>query len=573
MPNLETLRHSLFPKKIWSFCFSFFLVLAVLAFLYTLHDSAFPISTLPIYDDAEHLHVAYLLGQGERPFIDFMENHPLLFNHFLWWLHESSGVTSVKAWNMLARVFMLGHFILCLFVLSLWASQLVTLRLQGRHWLKVVLLALCMTGFLHEFFFWIWQLRPDFFSHAYTLAGSYLVYLFFQYRRPGSWFWLIAGGAFIGAGNAILPKGIFLLLPMLLVLFSSWLLKLRNFREDCLNRTNIVAAAIVGVTVIVSFLSGMLLDCRLSDITPRQWISGVLLLNGKKHLIYTLNDMNPVTSVVHAFDLPFPLLVLLLLYGVWQCGRLNELTKTKQYGNIYIALFIFFVITINLLFPSFANGITWAYNFTPSLFAVFLIYLLILNKIGILLNWNDTYLPLKHQAIVYSTLTCLFFSQVLLPKTAEAFFCFQQRIAEQKFINVLALTDYLPESRMPKNLTYLSPFPMQAPIQAKRWGYHWFLVLDHGFWQDCYRLGLGPDPANYIEEFQKNPPDALAFDNDQQLQDYIVALKKCQGIEGSLILKEIHTHYTKMATQGLMLYIRNQHIPNLLNAGWRRLEN
>jgi hypothetical protein len=558
-----------FPQnKTLSLCFSIFLIPLLFSFAYNLYASVFPLGTLPLADDGEHLHVAYLLGQGKRPFIDFMENHPMLFNHFLWQLHEIGGDISVRTWNIYSRIILLGHFLLCILSLTLWAAQIIRPRLQGRSWFIAVLLALCMTGFFHDFFYFNWHLRPDYISHAYTLLGSYLVYISFYSKRPRRFLWLLLGGMLIGFGNAILPKGVFLLLPMILVLISSWLLRLRDIKKDCLDKANILSASVAAISIAISFLLGMLLDCRLSNISPTNWLSGVVHLNSKKHIIYTVHETNPVTSVVNAFGLDFLSCILLLLWGIWQCGRINVLSSENRHGDIYLTWFLFFVIAIGLLLPSFSNGVTWPYTYIPSLFAVFLIYLLIVNRIGYLLS-NDNILTIKWRVITLFVLVILFFSHILLPQLANAYIHFQSRHAEQKIINILAPDDYLPEVKMPKDLTYLSQFPHQAPIKAMHWEYHFFLVLDHGFWQDSYNLGLGPDPATWTSKFLDNPPDVLAFSNDQEILEYIVALSKCQNIANTLILNKIKEEYQRITNQGVSIYIKKIYVQRMLDSGWR----
>ena len=85
-------------KFFWSIALLTGIVAA--CFSYNLYTSFFPVSLDIIGDDAEYLHVAYLLGQNQKPFVDFMEHHPMLFSQYLWWLHEIAGVTSIATWDI-----------------------------------------------------------------------------------------------------------------------------------------------------------------------------------------------------------------------------------------------------------------------------------------------------------------------------------------------------------------------------------------------------------------------------------------------------------------------------------------
>lgn len=550
--------------------FIFWLLLAAtfLAVAYNFYANAFPVSMAPIGDDGEHLHVAYLLGQGERPFLDFMENHPMLFNHFLWWLHEASGVASVRAWNLWSRAFVYGHFILCLLIIGVWVSFLLSQRVRGIFWLAALLLSWSLVGFYQDHFFWIWQLRADFISYAYTLLGCFLVFMVWEREGIVCWLGAIGGGLLIGFGNAILPKGAVLVIAIILALISCWMLDLRELKEYLAVARKRAIFALAAASSVSGFLFGMLLDCWLSDIAVPQWITAVFKLNSKTHQVLTIGEHNPITSVIEAFGLGLPLFGILLGSGVWQMGRIKALSAARRGGEVYLFLAACWLIVINLLLPSYSHGVTWSYNFIPTLFAAAVIYLLIINRIWLLWRDNTWSIPAQYAMLLKLALIVFLVSYALLPQTVNAFIQFSDRRGEEKLVNVIAADDYIPELVMPRDFVYLAMYPFQIPIKARHWGYYFMLVLDRDFWPHCHRLGLGPNPAGWLAAFKADPPDALVFYDQQQLLRYAVGLADCQGIAGDQFLRTVATEYTRIATRGVSFYVHNRYVTRMLDEGW-----
>ena len=122
-------------------------------------------------DEAEHLHVAYLLGEGQRPYIDFIENHPTLFNHFLKWVKTYFNLKTVREWAFIARVTILFHIILVLFVFYLWVSKLIRKKPGRLFWLSVIFLSFSFIGYYNEQLAFMWQIRPDWISYSYSLIN------------------------------------------------------------------------------------------------------------------------------------------------------------------------------------------------------------------------------------------------------------------------------------------------------------------------------------------------------------------------------------------------------------------
>ncbi len=507
-----------------------------------------------------------------------MEHHPMLFSQYLWWLHEVSGVTSVGTWNIYARATVLVHFLLCLLVFYLWTSRLIKSRPVRLPWIALLLLSWAMTGLHNDYFAWIWQIRPDFICYAYTLLGCYLIYLYFcrvdNNQRKSPLLLLVLGGALVGFGNAVLPKGTIILLPIVLTIVTSQLCQGHEMLSYFRNKKIVKGLFILGVAVGFSFLGGMLLDCYLAGIPPAKWIAAVLLLNTRKHTIYMLCDDNPITSITHAFSLPFSfhfyVLLALVVWGVWELSRLR-LQKRESAGEQCIGLFALFVIVINLLMPTYTNGATWSYYFIPSVFAAALIYVLLLLKVWRLLSSQAAANWYRLRNIVLFAYCVIFLSYIVVTQSAMSFRLYQSRQVQQhQKIETMIGNDRLREGTLPASFVYLATYTWRVPVKARHWAYHFMLVNHKDFWKDCYRLGLGPDPQDtWGNGFGEHPPDALVFISTSELLEFVVALDYCQGIDGTWLFNEIKNNYVLMNTKGASLYVRRDRVSYLQERGWR----
>ena len=541
-------------------------------FCYNLYTSFFPVSLDIIGDDAEYLHVAYLLGQNQKPFIDFMEHHPMLFSQYLWWLHEITGVTSVATWNIYARATVLVHFLLCLLVFYLWTSRLIKSRPGRLQWIALLLLSWAMTGLYNTYFHLSWQVRPDFICYAYTLLGCYLVYLYFCRLDNDSGYssvlLLVFGGTLVGFGNAVLPKGTPIVMAIVLTLLTSQLLQGHQVLSCFTNKKIVKSICILVVAVGFSFLGGMLLDCYLAGITPEKWISAVVLLNARKHTIYIRPEDNPITSITNAFSLHFCVLLALAVWGVWALSRFRW-QNSESTGERSIGLFALFVIVINLLMPTYTNGATWSYNFIPSIFAVALIYMLLLLKVWRLLSGKDAVDWRGLRGIAVFGGFAIFLVQAVLPQSVMSVVNYHLRQEEHGKIEAMTEEDFLREEMLPASFVYLAK-SLKMPVRARHWGYHFILVGDKDFWKDCYRLGLGPDPQeSWGNGFGEHPPDVLTFSSTNELLEFVLSLSYCQGIDGTWLLDEVQDNYVLMNNKGVSLYVRRDRISYLQERGWR----
>jgi hypothetical protein len=388
-------------------------------------------------------------------------------------------------------------------------------------------------------------------------------------QRKSSLFLLVSGGALIGFGNAVLPKGTPILMAIVLTLLTSRLLQGNQILSCFRNRKIVKGLFIVGVSVGFSFLGGMLLDCYLAGVTPQKWINAVLLLNAQKHQIFTPFEDNPVTSITNAFSLNYYLLLALFVLGIVALSRLR-LQKRESTGEEYIGLFAIVIIVINLLMPSYINGVTWSYNFIPSLFAAALIYMLLLLKVWRLLSGQDAANWRGLRGVALFAGFAFFLVQAVIPQSVMSVVHYHARQVQHKKIEAMTQGDFLREETLPASFVYLAQFPCYMPVKARHWGYHSMLVADKDFWKDCHQLGLGPDPQEtWGNGFGEDPPDALAFSSVNELLRFVLSLDYCQGVDGTWLLDEVKNNYVLMNTKGLSIYVRLDRVPYLRERGWR----
>lgn len=160
------------------------------------------------HDEVEHLHAAWLVAQGARPFVDFFEHH----HPTLWYLAAPlvglfSDPFRLVVAGRLADLLLLGLFLPLVF------RPMVRLLFPGADWRWPAILLLSSFAFIQK---WM-EFRPDVPMVLASLAGLLAWFLFLA---RGRWRHAIIAGLLFGAGIAFLQKGIALLL---IAAISSWL--------------------------------------------------------------------------------------------------------------------------------------------------------------------------------------------------------------------------------------------------------------------------------------------------------------------------------------------------------------
>jgi 4-amino-4-deoxy-L-arabinose transferase-like glycosyltransferase len=187
------------------------------------------------HDEIEHLHVAWLIARGQKPYADFIEqHHPVLgylFSPAVGWFG------SVRGLVFAARLFDLGCILACLFSFS---------RMLRRVYPDVPVrwpLLLLVTSFM--FVRSSLEVRPDPLMNALVYAALLHLTAFLQERSP--WRALLAG-AFLGAAAAVLQKAI----VVLALVGGALLLLALLHRRDPVRRNRILlgGAVILGTALL-----------------------------------------------------------------------------------------------------------------------------------------------------------------------------------------------------------------------------------------------------------------------------------------------------------------------------------
>jgi hypothetical protein len=533
----------------------------------------FPIDYELGHDEAEHLHVAYLLGQGQRPYIDFIENHPTLFNHFLNWIRTFFNLKTVRQWAFIARVTILFHIILMFFIFYLWLSKVIKKRPGGLLWLSIISLSFSFVGYYNEQLAFMWQIRPDWISYTYSLTGLFLFFLYASKdNKRKSWIaymlFLLPGAFLVGLGNAILPKGFILIFGICAGLITLLIMSKLD-TEYFISRRFIIGTLVFTLFSFLTFWFFAIIDCYLSKITIKSWIKANFIINSIKHLPLTNAEINPITSFMSIFSINFILFILLCFWMAYYLSKERENNYFKINTNLLIIAI--FVIITNIFITAFGNGLSWPHYFIPCVFGALLIYLIFLldtyENMKQFLQNNLDYL--QHYLFLVFTLLILTIPAKQLIEIYPAFLSRQANLSNSLVSNN---NDYLNDAIMPPNLLYFSPKPTEMPIKAKHAGYYFMLVIDKKIWQDYHRLGLGPDPEENIRNiFTQNCPDIVAFSSLVKLYEFIVSASNIQNTSLEWMIDVIQKNYVLMAKSIKSVYVKKDLMPYMESMGWKKV--
>lgn len=575
MVNFMPLRFRKQLKSKWIFQIvlpaAFFLICCCL--LYNVYTLFFQISLELESDAAEHLHSAYLLSVGERPYLDFIQNHPMLFHHFLVWAEKAFNLTTTRDLATVGRTVIFGHFIICLLVFFFWTTRILKSRPKGIIWLFLLTTSWAMVDIYNPGFYWMWELRPDFICYGQTLLGLFFIYLWLEKQEKGPsirpLLYGIAGGCLIGFGNSVLPKGIPFIGAFALTLLTATFLAGRNTFSSWMNRKFLFSAAAIGIAICLSFIAGMILDCHLSDVPVQKWLAAVFQLNSRKHIIFSNTEANPVAPLLETFSIPLSLTLLLIGWIVWELINL-DIRNSSRNNHLYIWLFAIFAILINLILPAYSTGVTWNYYFIPSIFSAAAICLMLLLRVRELCiqHLPENSLTLSHGAIL---LLIAFIVVQVLNVPFHAITQVGARKAAAREVAEISPDNFIINNTLPGDFVYLG-YPDQIPTKSRNWGYYFMLTRATNFWKDCYSLGLGPDPQKaWGDGFGENPPDAITFTTPEALSEFIFLARKCQQVDVSWIIDEIQARYTLMGCRQATIYARNDKVTYLESIGWKKV--
>ena len=172
------------------------------------------------HDEVQHLHIAWLVDQGDRPYVDFADNHNHLFPTLLRWTLPAGDEPATPVAR--GRAFMAACTLLTLLLAGLLAGQ----------WSRPST-ALLATVALAGSGFWMVHgltVRPDVPMTTLVVAGWLL---FAMGRRRRSLGLMVGAGLAWGIGTALLLKAALAVFPAGLLLVTD-LVRRREARREAL---------------------------------------------------------------------------------------------------------------------------------------------------------------------------------------------------------------------------------------------------------------------------------------------------------------------------------------------------
>ena len=188
-------------------------------------------------DESQHLHVAWLIAEGQVPYRDFWEHH-LPFFHY--------AMAPLTAWlTERPEVYFAARLIMCLLAA---AAVVLTWRLARRLSADAAVWAAIVLLFLPQFAETSTETRPDVPALVAHLASLLALVRWRADRRPG---WLWAAGACQGAALALSIKAIFALAGVGAVVAG-----LPGRGESLVGRASSLARFLGGLAIVPLFLVG-----------------------------------------------------------------------------------------------------------------------------------------------------------------------------------------------------------------------------------------------------------------------------------------------------------------------------
>jgi hypothetical protein len=146
-------------------------------------------------DESQHLHTAWLIGTGQRPYVDFWEHHPVSLHYLLapltWWWPESPAI------YFAARVAMALVAAVALVLLYRLARRLST---------PVAMATVTLLAVLPRFAENTTEVRPDVPGLVAYLASLLALS---AWRESGRVAWLVRAGLALGAWGLLTPKALY----------------------------------------------------------------------------------------------------------------------------------------------------------------------------------------------------------------------------------------------------------------------------------------------------------------------------------------------------------------------------
>ena len=528
------------------------------------------------HDESEHIHVVYALQRGERPYRDFIENHPVLPHLLLRGYAQFAGITQPEKVYGAARLAIAAHFLGALLVAWLLLREWSRRLAGGARGAAMFLGAVTFSGVWLQTHEWqwghraLWHVRPDWIYVFYALTGTWLHYRHFnrllsgRVDGVGS---LLVGAACSAVALAVLAKSVLIFLPYIVAIgltamaWPAWATRSwrSNWRPLLLHNLMFVLVAGGLICLLVAT------EVAATGVTLRDYVTANLTLNSIKHMPVNAYDFNPMN----------------VLRSLWGFGLVGGILASTWYVLKFVGavrrddpraagglLMFGAVIAINAVLPAYGNGLTWPHYLIPSLLALWALSTwLIVDAVDLASAAlapggrlatavpDGSSIP-TIAAAALGIAVSLVIGQRIYAAVDRVAGTIQVRAETARLLDA-ELPAFLPERWLPQDLVYMVFEPNQKPANARAWGYFHMLSQDTRWWVDNHRYGLGPDPTTYWKDlFLSSPPDVVAISGFEAFLYRWQRLRLSQRTDIDWLWARLVSDYDCVSNLMLQVYVR-----------------
>lgn len=534
------------------------------------------------HDEAEHLHVIFALQRGERPYVDFIENHPV-FLHALLSLVADRLPSSTIELAMLLKGIIALHCIGAIALICDAAAPLLNIESRRRH-ILVCLIALALLGVWStpSQSYPIWTLRPDWVCYFYAVLCVWLYQHALKRRLLDNVTSLhfaqlmSIAGLSGGVATAILAKSAYMFIPCA-VAVAGLLLSTRWTTLRTLGLRHWQALFVGHLAFLLIFTAATIacvgLELKISGVEFSAYYQANFAFNSSKHIPYTSTESNPASMLVNISGLSLAGVIALGLFIYLSLRRWHQRPDPRAEAAM---LFCLATLVLNAVLPSYSNGLTWAHYFIPSLLALIVLFAWALTqtaRLGIQLAESGVVsglpAPLKRLMLALMTVQAL----VIVGSLGADGLARLDGLKQARDLYQIGHGDrsmeYLPDRYLPRDLVYLTMLPENKPVRARAWSYYFMLFPDTTAFTTMQSFGLAQPITPYWKRlFRETPPDAILLQNEDEIRARALITQIAGNGDLSWLWNEIEPAYTCRSRQSIALFVRNDLLHRFPEPGW-----
>ncbi len=537
------------------------------------------------HDEAEHLHVAFALERGERPYLDFIENHPMLFNLAIVAVKHAFGPDTVLGLHMLLRLFVLSAFLGCVYFIYRICADYGREAGGSFRASSLLLLVFMFFGILPEANSYLWDVRPDWFCYLLSLA---CIYTHFRAHArptrdwtPGTYVRLAIGGVAGGLATAVLPKSIHVFAPYAIVLGIAFG---RQLKAHTLDMRRLLLGNLLFLSGgILSLVAAIAWELSMTGATLESYYAANFVINRTMHPVASM-QYTPLGQLLVFTRGDIGILLISLVASV-----LLLLPALRNGFDVesYMLVFGLSLVGFNTFLLSATNGAYWIHNFAPSLMGLLVVGFMLLHRLLVWLSRADRKLltlPVLRYPTRSARVPIGYLAALLIVVWGGFSFAVRAGDAIDDLNNLRASralraslsngqTAEFPTDRLlPADLTYLVFDVRSMPLRARHWGYYFMLGPDRGFWSDIHALGIGPDAGTYWKDlFAVAPPDAvLVQDTKDGFARVRERLLDNQGVDIAWLADFLKRDYVCFSQTVVTVFVRSELQSRFSGPKWKR---